>query len=183
MDIEELKRRIDSLDARLTELEGRGNTDEQMAKIKVGRIVTARDRLVRRYRIFTVVGMLMCAVSVILYRHVLPMFPRILFGGFFLVASMMDLYLMIGIKKIDCCSMGVAEVAEKARYYRRRHHMFMAVLIVLLVPVLGSVAVALSDDMAYICGMAVGGTVGLVLGIGIYLKIMREYRTLYGADA
>ena len=26
---------------------------------------------------------------------------------------MMDLYLMIGIKKIDCCSMGVAEVAEK----------------------------------------------------------------------
>lgn len=66
MDIEELKRRIDSLDARLTELEGRGNTDEQMAKIKVGRIVTARDRLVRRYRIFTVVGMLMCVVSVIL---------------------------------------------------------------------------------------------------------------------
>ena len=34
--------------------------------------------------------------------------------------------------------------------------MFMAVLIVLLVPVLGSVAVALSDDMAYIWGMAVG---------------------------
>ena len=52
MDIEELKRRIDSLDARLTELEGRGNTDEQMAKIKVGRIVTARDRLVRRRILF-----------------------------------------------------------------------------------------------------------------------------------
>ena len=73
---------------------------------------------------------------------------------------MMDLYLMIGIKKIDCCSMGVAEVAEKARYYRRRHHMFMAVLIVLLVPVLGSVAVALSDDMAYIWGYGCGGNGG-----------------------
>ena len=47
--------------------------------------------------------------------------------------------------------------------------MFMAVLIVLLVPVLGSVAVALSDDMAYMWGMAVGGMVGLVLGIGIYI--------------
>ena len=30
---------------------------------------------------------------------------------------MMDLYLMIGIKKIDCRSMGLAEVVEKARYY------------------------------------------------------------------
>lgn len=183
MDIEELKRRIDSIDSRLAELENRSKTDEHIARIRVGKIVTAQDRLVRRYRIFSVVGMLMCAVSVILYRHILPMCPRILLGGFFLLASMMDLYLMIGIKKIDCCCMGVAVVAERARYYRRRHHMFMAILIVLLVPVLGSVAMALSDDMAYIWGMVIGGAVGLILGIGIYIKMMREYRTLYGADA
>ena len=31
--------------------------------------------------------------------------------------------------------------------------------------------------------MTAGGTVGLILGIGIYMKIMREYRAIYGADA
>ena len=50
--------------------------------------MTARDRFVKRYRIFTVVGMLMCAVSVILlWTYIADVSAdfvwRILFGGIY----------------------------------------------------------------------------------------------------
>lgn len=180
MNIEEIKRRLDGLDERLARLENKSDMKVDIAGIERGRIQSAQERLVRRYRMCALIGLLMCPVVGILYRNIMPLLPRGMFAGFFLVASMMDLYLWKGVKSIDCSTMGVATVAEKARFYRKMHHVFMAVLVVLMMPVLGTLVMALGADEYMMWGMAAGGVVGLAIGVKMYLNIMGQYRTLYG---
>lgn len=179
MDLEEIKRQLDSLDERLARLENGSDNKAHISGIERGKIISAQERLVRRYHRFAVVGLLMCPVVGILYRGLMPLLPRVMFAGFFLVASMMDFYMWKGVKSIDCTTMGVATVAEKARFYRKMHHIFMAVLVVLFVPILGTL-MALGADEYMMWGMAAGGVVGLAIGVKMYLNIMGEYRTLYG---
>lgn len=180
MDIEEIKRRLDSLDERLGRLENKSDMRVDIAGIERGSIQSAQERLVRRYRMFALIGLLMCPVVGILYRNIMPLLPRVMFAGFFLVASMMDFYLWKGVKSINCSTMGVATVAEKARFYRKMHHVFMAVLVVLMVPVLGTLVRAFAGDEYMIWGMVAGGVLGFAIGVRMYLNMMREYRTLNG---
>lgn len=142
-----------------------------------GRATSARDRLMRSYRMmFSVVAPIGIVCTLPVHR-ILPWWGVALIILFFLVAAMMDLYLYRGIRAIDLSVDGVEEVAAKARFYRRRHHLFQ----ILLIPF------AIMIFAIYFCyftvpemrwGMVVGGAVGLAVGLSLYLRMMRDYRQM-----
>lgn len=103
--------------------------DPMVDKVTSGRVISARDRLMANYRkMFAVVAPVGVLTAMPLFR-LLPWWAVSLIMLFFVIAAMMDIYLYRGIRSIDLWADGVEEVARKARFYRRRHHLFQLLLI------------------------------------------------------
>lgn len=180
MDLEEMKQQLNNLNQRIDNLEERNS--ELIRRIESGRITSAQQRLIKQYRTFSIIGIMMSFVFFLLYKEILPLTVRTFAAAYFLTAAIMDLYLWHGINTIDYNTMGVTEVAAKAIYYKKRHHIFMAILISMCIPLLVCFFFTMGDDIYMIYGMTAGGIIGLAAGIKIYLNIMKNYRELTLSD-
>lgn len=151
--------------------------DPVVDRVTSGRVTSARDRLMRRYRMMFLVAAPFGIFANIPMADTLPWWGMAVIVSFFLTAAGMDFYLYRGIKGIDLSADGVEEVASKARFYRRRHHMFQ----LLLIPY---AAVILAVYFSYFgaaemrWALATGGAVGFGIGLGIYIQMMRDYRRM-----
>ena len=177
MDIEEMKKRFDALNTSLESLDD--DNIRLIRQVEDGKIKSAQTKLCGKYRVFVIIGLTMSIVMPVFYRHIFPLAQCIGFSIFFLIAAMMDLYLLCGVRKINYTTMGVETVARKALFYRKRHHLFMAILIALCIPLIGSLYWVFRDDTELIYGMITGGIIGLAIGVRAYITMMREYRAMY----
>ncbi len=180
MDLEQMKQQLNNLNRRLDSLEEQNSS--LINRIESGRINSAQQRLIKQYRIFSCVGMMMPLVIIIFYKEILPLPTRVCAATYFLTAAIMDAYLARGIKSIDYNTMGVATVAKKAIYYRKRHHIFMGILIAMCIPLIASFFFAMGTERFTVYGMIAGLIIGLAIGIKAYLNIMKNYRELTISD-
>lgn len=97
---------------------------------------------------------------------------------YFLTAALMDRHLYRGILAIDIQRMPPPEVARRALACRRLHLQFMAALIPFAALLLGFLGWCFSGEPDLLWGMAIGGAVGLAIGLAQLLRFLRDYRTL-----
>lgn len=144
---------------------------------------TSLDNLIRRYRAFACLGGGMACCSFgwmnarILpspYDHILPF----LMAGYFLLAALMDLFLMRGLKAINLNTMSVSTVCKLVAKSKKIHHRCMAILIPLCVIILAIMISAFVSNTYMIVAMSVGAIIGLGIGIFQYLKFMDDYKVL-----
>ncbi len=162
-----------------TRLENRNRNDYNL-----GRRETALERLKRKYLQFSrlaLVFIILWPCSIWNLRDIagdwrLPL--TIIFCTYFAVCSAMDYWLYKGISSIDCYTMTVKEVVDKAYYYRKMHLRFIATLLPIALICVGSLGWVMRGEPYLIGGMIVGGLVGLAVGYRHYLDFMSEYRRI-----
>ncbi len=160
-------------------------TPEELVKMYQSGKTTALENLVRKYRRFSIFGLVMMIISLqFLFNHSLildsSMRPVITlaFMFYFGLCSSIDYWLSKGVSSINCYTMPVSEVAAKALYYRKIHHRSMMILIPLAIAVLGVMGYAMRSEEWLIIGMVCGVIVGAILGVRQYLEFMNLYRRL-----
>lgn len=151
--------------------------DPMVDKVTSGRVISARDRLMANYRkMFAVVAPVGILTAMPLFR-LLPWWAVSLIMLFFVIAAMMDVYLYRGIRSIDLWADGVKEVARKARFYRRRHHLFQMLLIPYAAGIVTIYYLSFGEE-AMKWGLTVGLIFGLGVGLTLYLRMMRDYKRM-----
>lgn len=184
-DLDQLKEMWSDLNRRVERLENQ--TLEEGRKVASGKITTAREDLATRYKRFMIIGFVM-GISFPLFLIMSPtdFFPdgtmkyvaSALFFSYFITAAVMDSYLYNEVRSMDLAMMTVSQVIHKARTLKRRHHIFMIILIPFAVITLAVFAIPLLDDPFIIAGMITGGVVGLCIGLRQYFRMMRDYRDM-----
>lgn len=159
------------------------DSEPNMTDLMNGRRRTALQRLAERYKRFSRLGLLMCLWSVCyMFADVFParfrlglcLFMLIYFG----TVSCMDHWLYQGVRSIDCVTMTVREVVDKALFYRKRHLQFVAILILPAAAFIAMLAYAMSYNNYAIGGVVIGGVTGLIVGSRQLMNFMADYRTL-----
>lgn len=184
-DLDQLKEMWSDLNRRVERLENQ--TIEEGRKVTSGKITTAREDLATRYKRFMIIGFVM-GVFFPLFLILSPtdFFPdgtmkyvaSAPFFSYFITAAVMDSYLYNEVRSMDLAMMTVSQVIHKARTLKRRHHIFMIILIPFAVITLAVFAIPLLDDPFIIAGMITGGGVGLCIGLRQYFRMMRDYRDM-----
>ncbi len=157
--------------------------DRLLTKFQNGNPLTSLERLRNRYLRFAILGFTMLPISsVFMLPSLFPMKGRIwitlAFIVYFLTCGFMDTWLYRGLDTIDCLHMSVSEVIEKARYYRKKHLQFIVILIPMAIALLSFTAYFLDGNIYLITGMAIGGCVGLAIGIQQLLQFLRDYKNI-----
>lgn len=145
---------------------------------------TALERLAKKYQRFSRLGVLFAIMSCF-YLMPNSVFPReitvwiaVFFVFYFALCSMMDYWLYKGVSGIDCYTMTVKEVAEKALYYKKKHLQFIATLLPLALFYIALLVYASDGNIYFMGGIAVGAIVGAALGYRQYLDFMAQYKDL-----
>lgn len=184
-DLDQLKEMWSDLNRRIERLENQ--TLEEGIRVTSGKITTACEDLASRYKRFMIIGFLMGVVfPVFLIMSPADFFPdgamkyvsAALFFLYFITAAVMDSYLYNEVKSIDLAMMTVNQVIHKARTLKRRHHIFMIILIPFAVVTLAVFSIPLLNEPFIITGMITGGVVGLCIGLRQYFRMMRDYREM-----
>ncbi|MDE6023311.1 MAG: hypothetical protein K2G13_07395 [Muribaculaceae bacterium] len=149
-----------------------------------GKRKTALESLARRYRWFSNMAWLFLSLTPvsIMNMHIYSdpnsqILIMVLFGSFFLICSIMDRWLYLGIRRIDIVGMSVWEVMEKAQYYRKWHIRFIFILLPFALTCLALLAY-LADDIYLRLGMLAGFLFGVALGVRHLLNFLADYKAL-----
>ena len=184
-DLDSLKSAWNDMDTRLGRLES--ITVEAGRNAVSGRIRTAGGELARSYKRFMIVGLLMAvAFPMYLLCAELPsatsMADRVIcavtFALYFATAACMDAWLLQGVRSINPALMSVSEIIGKARKLKHMHHVFMCILLPFAIVCVVLMIYLLVDNIYMLAGIAVGGIVGLAVGLSLYFRMMREYREI-----
>lgn len=145
---------------------------------------TALERLANKYKRFSRLGLMMVIMSCfyMLPNTVFPerirIFIAVFFALYFAVCSVMDYWLYKGVSSIDCFTMTVKEVAEKAMYYKRKHLQFIMILLPLAMIYIGLLVYASDGNIYFIAGIIFGAILGGAIGYRQYLDFMAQYKDL-----
>lgn len=184
-DLDQLKSMWLDLNRRVERLENQ--TLEDGRKAISGKITTAREDLAARYKRFMAVAFIMgLFFPIFLITSPAGPFPEgtikyvsaALFFSYFITAGIMDAYLYNEVKGIDLAVMTVNQVIRRARTLKRRHHIFMIILIPFAVVCLTVFVIPLINEPFIISGMIAGGIAGLAIGLRQYFRMMRDYREM-----
>lgn len=158
--------------------------DSSLNDIMSGKRKTALESLAKRYRWFSNMALLfLCFIPLNIMN--MPIYSDtnskilflIIFGSFFLISSIMDRWLYLGIKRIDIVSMSVLEVVEKARYYRKWHIRFIFILLPFALACL-ALLYYLADDIYLRLGMIAGFLFGVAIGVRHLMNFLADYKAL-----
>lgn len=151
-----------------------------ISEIVNGKRRTALQNLSRRYLLFSNIALVMtCWSPFVFSSHIYPdhtkTYISIAFSVLFLICMVMNRWLYLGIRKIDCATMPIAEVSRLALFYRKRHLQFMTVLIPMAIAVIGSLIYSMVGNIYFIWGVILGVIVGLAIGIRQFMDFMSDY--------
>lgn len=158
--------------------------DASLNDIMSGKRKTALESLAKRYCWFSNMALLfLCFIPLNIMN--MPIYSDtnskiliiVIFGSFFLISSIMDRWLYLGVKSIDIVRMSVSEVVEKARYYRKWHIRFIFILLPIALACLALLAY-LADDIYLRLGMIAGFLAGVALGIRQLMNFLADYKAL-----
>lgn len=148
-----------------------------MDALKLNKLKSAQQRLADTYRRFSIVALLFAPPLLLGQLRFLDWKLSIGLAVYFLVASCMDFYLYRGITGMDLNKMGVEAVAEKARHYKKVHHCCQIVLISMCIPLLAGFFMSYPGEH-FRLGMLAGLVSGVVLGLSLYFKMMKNYKEM-----
>ena len=153
-----------------------------------GKRRTALENLIKRYGWFSNMGLIMLVLAPcsFLNSHLFPelrfrVAMTVLFCAFFLTASVMDRWLLYGLKGIDITRMSVMDVVKKALYYKKWHIRFIFILLPLALAILGFLAWSI-DNLYFRIGMLCGFFFGAAMGIRQLLEFLADYRAIASED-
>lgn len=160
--------------------------EQQRAEIIAGKRRTALQQLADRYRWFSNIALpMMVLIPFVGFNNVLNLAPlgwklawSIFAVSYFGLCSLMDRWLYKGVSRIDCATMTVNEVSEKAMYYRKRHLQFIIVLVPMAIIMIGGLFYLTDRNEYFLYGCIVGGIIGLVIGLRQFLCFMSEYKAI-----
>lgn len=175
MNTDDLEKKWNRLELNLNKLDDKNQ--KTMDALKLNKLKSAQQRLADTYRRFSLVALLLAPTLLLGQLRFLDWKLLLGFAVYFLVASCMDFYLYRGIKGMDLNEMGVDEVAEKARHYKKVHHCCQIVLISMCVPLLAGMFMSQTEEY-FRWGMLCGLVIGLAIGLSLYLKMMKNYKEL-----
>lgn len=142
---------------------------------------TSLDLLKRNYLRFAILSLICIPGGFCFYRLIeqgeILVSPAviILFVAAMAFSACVDFYLYSRLKEVDLLSMPVSEVADRAWKCRRTHLLAQLVLLPMVLAFIITVAVASTTDYLR-WGLLCGALIGLVIGFGKWLEIMRSYR-------
>ncbi len=145
---------------------------------------TALDRLRDKYRVFRTISLLMTFLSFMIFSRAMNidnpfnLYLGVAYAVYFLTCFFMDQWLWTGIGTIDPIRMGVSQVAEKAAHYKKKHLLFITILIPMAIALLGFTGYVFSADKYFLIGMASGAVIGAIIGTFQFRRFMAEYRDL-----
>lgn len=154
----------------------------------INRRMTALQSLAQRYRRFSILGMVFAVVIPFTLLNMMRVFDGngelrilmvvILAAAYFMICSVMDYWLYLGVRSIDLATMNVAEVCRKAYYYRKKHFQFIAVLLPMAIVMIGLLTWIISDNIYTLCGLAFGALLGVGVGLRELLSFLDDYRRI-----
>lgn len=147
---------------------------------------TSLENLAHRYKRFSILGLAMIPVSLCyansnIFPHPYNIIISVGMMMYFALCSILDLWLYRGIRSIDIFKESVVEVSRKARYYRRRHLQFIAILVVPLVILLSLMLICRLKETYFIICIVAGMLTGLIIGLYALSRFMNEYKSLTDA--
>ena len=169
MELDDIKKQWENMNIRISPSDLRQRT-------------TSLDSLMHAYRRFALlsVGCILCSGSFfrLIQLGAMAVSPAvvILFIAAMAFAAAVDCYLYHSLKKIDLLSMTVSEVSARATACRRVHLLSQLILLPLALTVIVLFALGANSFMRY--GIIAGASLGFIIGLNAWLKIMRTYRTL-----
>ncbi len=184
-DIDQIKEMWNNINRRLDRLESQ--------TVEIGRRVTsekahsAKNDLARKYKTFMIIGFIagvtfpcwMLFSSTGIYPDSpLRYLSAALFFIYFMTAAVMDAYLYNEVRSINLAHMPIDQLIVKARELKKKHHIFMIILILLAIVTLGMFAYPLVNEPAVLAGMIIGGAFGLAIGLRKYFQMMGDYREM-----
>ncbi len=160
-------------------------------KVLLGRMITARERLIGKYRRFSILSAIMtllwplyCRMDI--FSSTYPWVLAVAGCIFFAIASVTDFTLYQGLLGIDVATMPVNKVATIARKMRRRHRRYMLFGIPMAALMVVLMIISLNNDSGIGNGALYGIFVGLVFGaiiaILLYKNMMNQYRRMINDD-
>lgn len=181
-DFKDIKKMWTDMNRRVSTLE---EENKKLAwQISKNNYENSQEKLVKKYSIFILIEILaLLAMEIQIlknpivvekYRLVNIIYWGVFFGGEIII----DFILMLKVKSIDIYNSSVAEIAEKSLQNWKLHK--LAVCIGLPVAIGGIILFALLLNVDYyaICGMIVGGIIGLIIGITQLFKFAGYYKQL-----
>lgn len=170
-------------DTRLRRIENRlGIGTTAIDAASADRRRTALDNLARRYRRFSILGLVMAVVSIFyIFGDILPgereRWVWLGFIAYFAIVSVMDNWLYRGISSIDVAAMHVKEVTRLTLRYRRWHLIFIAILLPLAATLITLMLAAAGFELYFTFGAVAGLIVGLAIGLRQLLAFLSDYKT------
>lgn len=146
---------------------------------------TALESLANKYKRFSIIGfaMVFCSVGWMAsglpfespeWKFIVSAVMMVYFG----CCACIDRWLYKGVSSIDCYTMTVSEVIDKAMYYRKKHLQSMIFLIPFALLVVGLMAYSFKADVYILYGMGAGFLVGIIIGTFQFKEFMSEYRKI-----
>lgn len=159
--------------------------DSEIETIRMQKKGTALEQLVNKYKRFSIFGLVMIAVSLNWFslgermgmgneKYLLTL----IYAVYFATSSCIDYWLYRGVRTIDCYTMSVSEVMEKAMYYKKKHLQSIIIMIPFMLIVLGYSVYCCVDNEYFLFGMAFGAILGGVIGYRQYIDFMQQYKIL-----
>lgn len=139
---------------------------------------TALQRLGDQYRRFSILALIMVLTGpTILYnsgvKEIWLIAVYVLILG---ESSIIDHYLSSSIRAINLAKMPVTEVIGRTMRCRKIHLWTVAVNLPLVIFWCAAMAYTMKADIYFVSGMCAGGLIGLILGIHVLLRFLRDYR-------
>lgn len=184
-DIDQIKEMWNNINSRLDRLERQ--TVDIGRRVTSEKAHTAKYDLSQQYKRFMIIGFIAGVLfptwvllsSSSLYPDTpLRYLSAALFFIYFMTAAVMDAYLYNEVKSINLAYMPVDQVIVRARELKRKHHIFMIILLPIAIVTLGMFAYPLLNETAVLAGMIFGGAVGFAIGLKKYFQMMGDYREM-----
>lgn len=182
---EELKEMWNDMNRRISRLERQ--IGEEGRRVSDSNIRTAQQNLAKHYKRMMVISACMAAFwpAMLLMPdymevsdHTWHVASAILFLIYFITAAVADGYLYNSILALRLDSTPVDTLILKVGRLKRIHHRMMMILIPMALATIGYFISPFLQDSYVICGVALGGTVGLLIGLMAYFRMMADYRRM-----
>lgn len=158
------------------------------AEIKKNKLLGNQERLIRKYRAFIIIEAL-CIPMIILLLIANPLVvdqyrwaTLIYFVGFFLLEICIDGYLLYKLCSLDIYKDSIIQISRQAKSNWKIHKIGVLIGIPVAIGAVSLFCFAIGGNITILCGVFVGGIIGLAIGLNEFFKFMKEYKAITGME-
>lgn len=179
---DEMMKMWKEMDGKITSLmaDNRRMADE----IKKNRLKTNQEKLARKYRCFIIMEAVCIPLMFLLFipnPHVVEQYrwvTLIYFVAFFLLEIGIDAYLLFRLDAVDIYRDSISRITRVAQSNWKIHRIAVLIGIPVAIGAVILFILAMGGRPAELYGVAVGGAIGLGIGLNQFFKFMKNYKAL-----